>query len=180
MKKKWKHLGTVEKYRDNVVKVEHREYHFDRAASSMPFTVVRMRNWVSIIPVTESGDFVLVRQFRVGTDAETIEFPGGAVETGEPADAAAARELEEETGYISNDIQIIGTMRPNPAFMDNKCYVAVAKNARPTGTLSPDMFEDARPEVYSREKLTELIRTGGIDHSIVLGSWALFVEYYNS
>src|SRR5690349_2568878 len=58
-----------------------------------------MPDWVCVVPVTTGGQFVLVRQYRVGIDAPTLEVPGGVIDEGQvPADAAL-RELREETGY---------------------------------------------------------------------------------
>ena len=67
-----------------------REHHFLR---------LDCPDWVNVIAVTEAGLMVLVEQYRHGTDEMTMEIPGGAVDPGEAPAVAAARELEEETGY---------------------------------------------------------------------------------
>jgi ADP-ribose pyrophosphatase len=54
---------------------------------------------VMVVPVTAGGDLVLVRQYRHNLRAHVLEFPAGTVGDGEQAEAAARRELEEETGY---------------------------------------------------------------------------------
>ena len=59
---------------------------------------------VGIVPVTDAGEIVLVEQFRVPTGRPVLELPAGLVgdipgQEQEPFEAAAARELEEETGY---------------------------------------------------------------------------------
>jgi ADP-ribose pyrophosphatase len=52
-----------------------------------------------IVPVTADGRLVLVRQYRHNLKAHVIEFPAGTISEGEEPEAAALRELEEETGY---------------------------------------------------------------------------------
>src|SRR5262249_52666278 len=76
-------------------------------------------DWVSIAPVAESGQFVLVRQYRHGIDAMSLEFPGGIIEAGEDPAAAARRELGEETGYGDGSLISLGSCHPNPVLQDN-------------------------------------------------------------
>src|ERR671921_325709 len=64
-----------------------------------PRVVIEAPDWVNVIPVTEDGRVVMVRQYRFGIAENTLEVPGGMVDPGEEPARAAARELEEETGY---------------------------------------------------------------------------------
>ncbi|MEM7570722.1 MAG: NUDIX hydrolase [Pseudomonadota bacterium] len=66
-----------------------------------------------IIATDEQGNLILVEQYRYPLDARTIELPAGLIgdepdHSGEETLAAARRELEEETGYQSDDWQILG------------------------------------------------------------------------
>ncbi len=54
---------------------------------------------VMIIPVTASGNVVLVKQYRHNLKCYTYELPAGTLDKDEQPEQAAARELEEETGY---------------------------------------------------------------------------------
>jgi ADP-ribose pyrophosphatase len=64
---------------------------------------------VMIVPVTSDGNLVLVRQYRHNLKAHVLEFPAGTISDGEEPQAAALRELEEETGYA-----LTGDTRPQP------------------------------------------------------------------
>ena len=95
------------------------------------FSVLDASNWAIVVPVveTEKGrEFVMVRQWRHGARALSLEFPGGVFEKGEDPAAAAARELREETGYSAKTIEKLGEFNPNPAIMSNQVYFFLAKD----------------------------------------------------
>ncbi|MDV7397297.1 NUDIX hydrolase, partial [Arthrospira platensis SPKY1] len=63
------------------------------------FDIMDSGSYVTIIPITRSGAWVCVRQFRPGPELFITGFPEGGVEDGEPIEETARRELAEETGY---------------------------------------------------------------------------------
>lgn len=84
---------------------------------------IKSKDWATVI-VEENGKFLTVSQLRYGINKTMREFPCGMVEDGEPAMAAAIRELEEETGIAicDKDIKYLGSVYANPAFMTNKMH----------------------------------------------------------
>ena len=68
---------------------------------------------VMVVPLTADGNLVLVRQYRHNLKAHVLEFPAGTISGGEDPEAAALRELEEETGYA---LAGEATLRPVGAF----------------------------------------------------------------
>src|SRR5687768_1966342 len=70
------------------------------------YTVDRLEcaNWVNVVALTENDELVLVKQWRFGARAFTLELPAGLVEEGERALDAGLRELVEETGYAPVDV----------------------------------------------------------------------------
>ncbi|MCD8491592.1 MAG: NUDIX hydrolase [Geovibrio sp.] len=175
MKSRWRFLRTEKKFADRVLSVEHRHYHFDGAGASMPFTVVNIKNWVITVPVTAEGKLVLVRQFRVGTDSVTYEFPGGAVDDGEITADAALRELAEETGYNAESARSLGLMHPNPAFMTNSCHCFLAENCTNGGTMHHDLFEETEPAEFTRSEVLAMVKSGEITHSITIAAIGLWL-----
>lgn len=175
MKRYWRKEGSHNAFSDKVLTVEHRTMHFTKANASMPFTVVNTRNWVVTVPVTETGDLVLVRQYRIAVDEVTLEFPGGALEAGEEYTIGGTRELTEETGFIAGEARLLAEVSPNPALMSNACGVVLATGCRPDGALNPDLFEDVEVVTVSQQEFTEMVARGEIRHSIVLAAWALYL-----
>jgi len=106
------------------------------------FFILDAPDWVNVVPVLADGESLLmVRQYRQGAEALTVEFPAGLIEAGETPQAAARRELAEETGYAAGSLRPIGTIAPNPAFMSNRCHTFLAEDLRAGGSQELDALE---------------------------------------
>jgi 8-oxo-dGTP pyrophosphatase MutT (NUDIX family) len=155
----------------------------DRAVSprtgvAHEFYVLESGNWVNVIPVTPEREVVLIRQYRHGTREVTLEIPGGIIEPGDSPQAAARRELREETGYEAGEMVGLGFVHPNPAFLDNRCYTFIARNARQTGPQTQDEKEDIEVLLKPLAEIPALIREGRITHSLVVAAfYRLFMEH---
>jgi ADP-ribose pyrophosphatase len=136
------------------------------------FYVLDCANWVNVIALTNAREVVLVRQFRAGTKAVTLEIPGGGVEaTDRSALAAARRELREETGHAARTWKRLGVVNPNPAFQSNRCTTFLAEGSRSVGELIPDAGEDLAVELVPLRSIPGLIRRGQITHSLVIAAF---------
>lgn len=107
------------------------------------FFLIRIADFVHVIPVTPAGELVMVRQFRHGLEAPTLEFPGGLLDAADPCPAAAARrELVEETGYDAPILSPLPLLHPNPALLTNRAHFFVARDATPTTVTALEETED--------------------------------------
>ncbi|HXN40209.1 MAG TPA: NUDIX hydrolase, partial [Myxococcaceae bacterium] len=95
----WKRLRSGPALDFKVLKIREDLVADPRDGSEHARVVIESPEWVNIIPITPEGKVVLIRQFRSGIWSDTLEIPGGMVESGEEPIDAAKRELEEETGY---------------------------------------------------------------------------------
>jgi 8-oxo-dGTP pyrophosphatase MutT (NUDIX family) len=127
---------------------------------------------VNVVPVTTEGNVVLIRQFRHGIQDVTMEIPGGMMNEGEMPEAAAARELREETGYVAEKIRLLARVMPNPAVQNNFLYLFVAEGCRNTGKTQLDAFECIDVSEHPLEAIPELIHNGTISHCMVISAFA--------
>ena len=84
-----------------------------------PHYSIRTQDYVAVIPVTPEGEIVLVRQFRPAVGRFTLEIPCGHIESGELPEAAARKELLEETGYLGYKLVPLGRYSPDTGRMGN-------------------------------------------------------------
>ena len=127
-----------------------------------------MRDWVSIVPITNDGQFIFVRQYRVGIDAPTLEVPGGIIDEGQTPAEAALRELREETGYGAGRLVRLGANRPNPALQDNWHHMFLLVGAERLGDPQFDHGEHCEVVPLTREEIQNCIHNGDITHALVL------------
>lgn len=139
-----------------------------RTGVEMDRVVLEAPDWVNVVALTPARDVVIVRQRRFGTRAETIEIPGGMIDPGEDPLVAARRELREETGFTSDRWTAIGSVAPNPAFLDNRCFHFLAEDCRESEEQALDGGEDILVETVPLDEVATAIRTGDIDHALVL------------
>lgn len=119
------------------------------------FISIDSKDWAAVIPV-KGENFLMVKQWRHGEKALSIEFPGGVIDEGESPLQGAVRELKEETGCTAQKMVYLGTVNPNPAFMTNHFHVFAAFGLEQTGsqTLDADEYlnylELPKAEVYRK------------------------------
>jgi 8-oxo-dGTP pyrophosphatase MutT (NUDIX family) len=133
-------------------------------------TVIDAPDWVNVVPITPAGEVVLVRQFRFGTWANTLEIPGGMLDPGEDALGAATRELEEETGFRPARVTALGASHPNPAIFGNRLHSFLAEGCVKVHDGKQDGSEDIEVVLVPRADLPRLVRDGEITHSLVLAA----------
>lgn len=130
------------------------------------FIVAYAPDWVNVVAVTPDGYIVLVRQFRFGLDAFSLELPGGVIEKGEEPVAAAVRELREETGYGGGTVRLLGSVQPNPAIQNNRCHFVLVDGAVPTSPIDWDPDEEIQVKTLPIGETLAAARSGLIQHSL--------------
>ncbi len=113
------------------------------------FIVLDAPDWAIIVPFLDKDQayqeygitedcFLMVSQWRHGSESLSTEFPGGVVDKGEDPLIGAKRELLEETGYEAGEVIHLGSINPNPAIYKNTLHIYCAKHLKNTHTLNLD------------------------------------------
>lgn len=93
---------------------------------------IRHQGAVVIIPVLDSGELILERQFRYPLRRVFLEFPAGKIDEGEEVLMAGKRELFEETGYTASDWRHLGMLHPCIGYSDERIEVFIARGLQQT------------------------------------------------
>ena len=127
-----------------------------------------------VVPILPDGRILLIHQYRPAVNRETTELPAGAFDAEDPDFAiTASRELEEETGYSSDEWTHLITVPSAATMADNYAYIYRAKNCRRTHEQHTDSTEFLRVEKYSADEIEELIATGRFQQAMHIMAWLL-------
>ena len=137
------------------------------------FVYLDSRDWVNVIALTAERQVVLIEQFRHGTAEVTLEIPGGMVDPGEKPLAAGVRELREETGYEGSAAEVVGTVTPNPAILNNRCHTLLVRGAVQQGAPTPEVHEEIGVHLVPLHRIGGLIAAGRIHHALVVAAFEL-------
>jgi len=117
---------------------------------------------VAIVPITQDGKIILVRQYRYPTGKALLEIPAGKLDKGEKPVNCALRELEEETGYVAKTIQFLSSIYTTPGFTDEIIHLYVAEGLTfVKQNLDEDEFLNV--EIYTKQEVKKMILDGRIN-----------------
>ena len=128
--------------------------------------IVRHPGSVVLVPVTDAGEVVLVRQYRHAIGCDAWELPAGSLKRGEAPDAAALRECQEEIGLIPSRLDRLGAFFPTPGYCDEEMVFYRATGLRTPmaedSPARPDDDEDIESSPFPAEEIARMIETGRI------------------
>lgn len=119
----------------------------------------------AVVAVRDDGRLLMVRQYRNALERETLEIPAGGLNgADEPTSLAAMRELEEETGFRCDEVELLLSIFTTVAFCNEKIDIYVARSLIPSQQhLDEDEFINV--EAYTVEELMDMIYSGRIQDS---------------
>jgi ADP-ribose pyrophosphatase len=128
--------------------------------------IVRHPGSVVIVPVTDDGDIILVRQYRHAIGRWAWELPAGSLKPGEDAKQAAIRECHEEIGLIPSTVVPLGAFFPTPGYCDEKMNFYRADGLREPSTADepahPDEDEDIEVQPFPQTAIRRMVAAGDI------------------
>lgn len=169
LKRELKYEGTILKIYEDTVMANGHEAHWD---------FIHHDGAAAVLPVTDEGKILMVRQYRNALDRSTLEIPAGKLDApDEPKIECAYRELEEETGYRTEQLEYLMSLNTTVAFCDEAIDIFVARNLIPSHQhLDEDEVIEVEP--WDLKDLLELIYAGKMtDAKTVAAITAYAVKY---
>jgi 8-oxo-dGTP pyrophosphatase MutT (NUDIX family) len=148
-----------------------------RTGRTHDFYVIEAPDWINVVPLTTSGEVILIEQYRHGAGELSLEIPGGMLDAGESPAEAAGRELVEETGYAARELIFLGRTRPNPAIQDNWIHTFLARGCEYRHEPLCEGTEHTVVRLAPLADIPRLIREGAITHSLVVVGFHLLSLY---
>jgi len=179
MTRPWERRDKQEVLATRIFRLERQRLISPRTGQEHDFYVLDCPDWCNIVPLTDAGDVVMVRQRRHGLGEETLELPGGMVDPDDVSPLEAARrELLEETGHRARTVEPIGVIAPNPAIQNNRCHSFLARGVARVGEIALDHGEDIEVVTVPLAEIPARIKSGEINHALVVVAftWALGLQ----
>lgn len=123
--------------------------------------VVEHPGAVAVLPVQEDGNILLVRQFRYAAGRELLEVPAGTREPGEPPEACALREIEEEAGVRAGSLEHLATFYISPGWCNEEMVIYRATGLQDS-RVNPDDDEVIDVVTVSPDEVPGLMQSGQV------------------
>ena len=172
-----KRMGRELAYQGTVFKVYKDHMKFSNG-NTEDWDFIHHDGAAAVIPVMDDGKILMVKQYRNALERDTLEIPAGKLDDpDEEGIVCASRELKEETGYSSDDLEWLLTIRTTVAFCNERIEVFVARNLIPGEQhLDEDEFVDVK--AYKLEELKEMIFEGKIQDSKTMAAILAYESKY--
>lgn len=145
----------------------------NRHGNTHPYTsLILNTDSVSVLAETEEGKIICLREYRHPTRSTILGLPGGLLEAEEDPILGGVRELLEETGYASDEVEIMGHSHPFPGVCDQKIVYLHAKNAYKKAEPNLEPFEFIEVELFPKEELYKVAKTDSkVDGILCTALW---------
>ncbi len=141
-----------------------------------PYDLVQHSDSITVLPLTQDGRLLLVRQYRVGSGGQLLELPAGVLDEGEDPLTGARRELREETGMDAAEIIKLGAAYLTPGYCTEFMHFYLARDLH-AAPLEQDEDEFLNIESYPVGELLAMARRGEILDSKTLAALFLAEKY---
>ena len=128
----------------------------------------------AILPLLPDGRVLMVRQYRHGLAERLLEIPAGTLEPGEPPEACARREIEEEAGYRAGRLVPLGPFYPTPGISTEVIHLFAATDLV-QAEAHPEPDEDIEVETHALDEVVRMIVDGRIRDGKTIAATAMWL-----
>ena len=167
----WRRTGVARSLvRDRWIHLRAEAWENGAGAALDPWYMLDSPDWVHVLALTADDRAVLVRQWRPGLGAASLELPGGVMEPGEVDPVAAGRrEMLEETGYGAAEFRALPALSHDPAHASNRVRFLLALGAERVADQRLDPTEEIAVELHSVTALLEGLGRGTVANAAHVG-----------
>jgi ADP-ribose pyrophosphatase len=116
------------------------------SGDEMDYTYVATKDAAAMLAFTATNQAVLTRQYRHPLRRVVFDLPAGGVHDHEQPEQAAVRELAEETGFIAQNLRLLGRFYPAPGLMSHTVHVFTAH------------VDEQRPQALDEHEMIDIVR----------------------
>ena len=167
-----KTVGTKTVFKGRILSVDVLDIEFPDGRTGTR-EIVRHGAAVAVVARRRDGRFVFIRQFRKAMERVCFEVMAGNCDPGEAAEAAAIRELKEETGYTPDAIRFLSSIYPSVGYCTERIDIFYADVNEP-GETDFDHDENIETVLLTEEEMASMIRDGNVQDAKTLAAWVLY------
>ena len=159
----WKLLGTETRFENKILRLRQDQVELE-GGKKTDYAYLERDEAVIVVPVTTSGEIVLLKQYRYPVDEWCFEVPaGGTHDTGDAAlEEVARKELREEVGGTAKSLTYVTFFYSANAISNEKCHVYLAQGVELSKKPKTESTESIETQLVPADKAIELARSGGM------------------
>jgi 8-oxo-dGTP pyrophosphatase MutT (NUDIX family) len=158
----WRLLESIYSFSDRWLRLRSDTVRLPGGSTLTPYHVIEAADWVNVVAINEAGCIVLVEQYRHAVTRTMMEIPAGHIDPREAPDAAARRELQEETGYGGGTWYPLGVLHPAASRFNNQVHSFLALGVTRIAQPALDDTEDLHLHEIPWPEFAEGLRNGSL------------------
>ena len=159
----WKFLSSETRFENEICRLREDQVEVD-GGKKIRYAYLERDEAVIIVPVTTSGEIVLLKQYRYPVDEWCLEVPAGGTHDSDDAalEEVARKELREEVGATAKSLTYVGFFYPANSMSDEKCHVFLATGVELSKEQKTESSESIEIQLVPAAKAVDLARSGVI------------------
>ncbi|MBN9088543.1 MAG: NUDIX hydrolase [Reyranella sp.] len=138
----WRLLDSIYSFSDRWLRLRSDTVRLPSGSTLTPYHVIEAADWVNVVAISDTGCIILVEQYRHAVTRTMMEIPAGHIDPREAPEAAARRELQEETGYGGGTWHGLGVLHPAASRFNNQVHSFLALGVTKVAQPAPEESEN--------------------------------------